>query len=125
MRRLWSVNELDNIKGIINIGCWAHAHRKFEQALENDPVPVRYVMLKIQEIYAIERKATEGNFTPDQIKELPEKESFPILEEFESWLLATAQTILLKSPIGKAIFYTYGIYRKPIRYTLDGRYRRQ
>jgi transposase len=116
-------NELDNIKGIITIGCWAHARRKFEQALENDPLPARYAMLKIQELYAIERKATEGNFTCDQIKELREKESFPILKEFETWLLATAQTVLPKSPIGKAIFYTYGIYRKLIRYTLDGRYR--
>jgi len=116
-------DDLDKIKGIITIGCWAHARRKFEQALENDPVPARYAMLKIQELYAIERKATEGNFTSDQIKELREKESFPILKEFETWLLATAQTVLPKSPIGKAIFYTYGIYRKLIRYTLDGRYR--
>ena len=116
-------NELDNIKGIITIGCWAHARRKFEQALENDPVPARYAMLIIQELYAIERRATESNFTPDQIKELREKESFPILKEFETWLLATAQTVLPKSPIGKAIFYTYGIYRKLIRYTFDGRYR--
>ena len=116
-------DDLDKIKGIITIGCWAHARRKFEQALENDPVPARYAMLKIQELYAIERKATEGNFTPNQIKEIREKESFPILKDFETWLLATAQTVLPKSPIGKAIFYTYGIYRKLIRYTLDGRYR--
>jgi transposase len=116
-------DDLDKIKGITTIGCWAHARRKFEQALENDPVPARYAMLKIQELYAIERKATEGNFTPDQIKELREKESYPILKEFETWLLATAQTVLPKSPIGKAIHYTYGIYRKLIRYTLDGRYR--
>ena len=116
-------DDLDKIKGIITIGCWAHARRKFEQALENDPVPARYAMLKIQELYAIERKATEGNFTSDQIKELREKESFQILKELETWLLATAQTVLPKSPIGKAIFYTYGIYRKLIRYTLDGRYR--
>jgi hypothetical protein len=116
-------DDLDKIKGITTIGCWAHARRKFEQALENDPAPARYAMLKIQELYAIERKATEGNFTPDQIKELREKESYPILKDFETWLLATAQTVLPKSPIGKAIHYTYGIYRKLIRYTLDGRYR--
>jgi hypothetical protein len=49
---------LDKIKVIITIGYWAHARHKFEQALENDPVPARYAMLKIQELYAIERKAT-------------------------------------------------------------------
>ena len=37
--------------------------------------------------------------------------------------MATAQTVLPKIPIGKAIHYTYGIYRKLIRYPLDGRYR--
>ena len=116
-------DQLDNIKGIITIGCWAHARRKFEQALENDPEQARYALLEIQKLYAIERKATEGNFTPEQTKELRRIESYPIIKEFETWLLDTARTVLPKSSIGKAINYTYGIYRKLIRYTLDGRYR--
>jgi len=116
-------DQLDNIKGIITIGCWAHARRKFEQALENDPVPARHALMEIQKLYAIERKATEGNYTPEQTKELRRIESYPIIKEFETWLLDTAQTVLPKSSIGKAINYTYGIYRKLIRYTLDGRYR--
>ena len=115
--------ELDKIKGIITIGCWAHARRKFEQALVNDPELARYALLEIQKLYAIERRATDANFTPDQIKELRQAESFPILKEFETWLLETAQTVLPKSPIGKAIIYTYGLYRRLIRYVLDGRYR--
>jgi hypothetical protein len=116
-------SELDNIKGIITIGCWTHARRKFEQALGNDSELATYALTKIKELYAIERKATENNLNPDQIKELRQKESLPILKEFEEWLWETSQKVLPKSPIGKAIAYTYSIYRRLMRYTLDGRYR--
>jgi transposase len=116
-------DQIDNVKGIMTIGCWAHARRKFEQALGNDSDMATYALLKIKELYAIERKASEANFSHEQIKELREKESFPILKEFETWLLDKIPTTPPKSPIGQAIHYTYGIYRKLIRYTLDGRYR--
>jgi len=116
-------SELDNVKGIITIGCWAHVRRKFDQALSNDSEQATYALTKIKELYAIERKATENNLNPDEIKELREKESLPILKEFEEWLWETSQKVLPKSPIGKAIAYTYSIYRRLMRYTLDGRYR--
>jgi transposase len=116
-------DQLDNIKGIMTVGCWAHARRKFEAALGNDSDLASYALSKIGELYAIERRATEGNFSHEQIREIREKESFPILKEFETWLLKQIPNVPPKSPIGVAILYTYGMYRKLIRYTLDGRYR--
>ena len=116
-------DHLDNTKGVITIGCWAHARRKFEQALENDPNTARYALLEIQKLYAIERRATQENMNPEQIRELRIAESYPILKSFEDWLLLSTQTILPKSPIGKAVLYTLSLYRRLVRYTLDGRYR--
>jgi transposase len=116
-------DDLEKVKGIITIGCWAHARRKFEQALGNDPQLAQYALLKIQELYEIERRATDANYTYDQIKELRETESYPKLREFETWLLDQIPAILPKSPIGKAILYTYGMYPKLVRYVMDGRYR--
>ncbi|MEI7502401.1 MAG: IS66 family transposase [Paludibacter sp.] len=116
-------DDLEKVKGIITIGCWAHARRKFEQALGNDPQLAQYALLKIQELYDIERLATDANYTYLQIKELRETESYPKLREFETWLLDQIPTILPKSPIGKAILYTYGMYPKLVRYVMDGRYR--
>ena len=107
----------------MTVGCWAHARRKFEAALGNDSELASYALSRIKELYAIERKATQGNFSHEQIKEVREKESFPILKEFETWLLKQISNVPPKSPIGVAILYTYGMYRKLIRYTLDGRYR--
>lgn len=115
--------QLDNIKGVITIGCWAHARRKFEQALDNDPVRANYALAQIKKLYDIERYATEANYSFDQIKALRAEKSFPILKAFEQWMLEQAAQVLPKSPIGKAILYTCGMYRRLVRYTLDGRYR--
>ncbi len=116
-------DDLEKVKGIITIGCWAHARRKFEQALGNDPALAQYALLKIQELYDIERLAKDANYTYDQIKELRETKSYPKLREFEVWLLEVIPTVLPKSPIGKAVLYTYGMYPKLVRYVMDGRYR--
>lgn len=115
--------QLDNIRGVITIGCFAHARRKFEQALDNDPERAKYALTEIRKLYDIEREAVELNYTHDQIKALRAEKSFPILKAFEEWLLEQAADILPKSPIGKAILYTCGMYRRLVRYTLDGRYR--
>ncbi len=115
--------QLDNIKGVMTIGCWAHARRKFEQALDNDPERAKYALAEIKKLYDVEREAVDLNYSHDQIKELRAQKSFPILKEFEIWLLEQAAQILPKSPMGKAILYTCGMYRRLIRYTLDGRYR--
>jgi len=114
---------LDNIKGIITIGCWAHVRRKFEQSLDNDPVRANYALAEIKKLYDIEREATEANYTHDQIKALRAEKSFPIIKDFEQWMLEQAAQVLPKSPIGKAILYACGMYRRLVRYTLDGRYR--
>jgi len=115
--------QLDNIKGVITIGCWAHARRKFEQALDNGPVRANYALAEIKKLYDVEREATDANYSFDQIKALRAEKSFPILKDFEEWMLEQAAQVLPKSPIGKAILYACGMYRRLVRYTLDGRYR--
>jgi hypothetical protein len=38
-------------KGMLLLGCWAHARQKFEQALKNDPVRAQFDLEQIQLIY--------------------------------------------------------------------------
>ena len=61
--------------GITHIGCMAHARRYFEKALSYDAEKAGLVMLKIQEIYAVERKAWEAGLMAAQRKELRLDES--------------------------------------------------
>src|SRR6516165_3922750 len=46
-------------RGMVEVGCWAHARRHFHQALETDPSRMRTVLLLIAQLYGIERTARE------------------------------------------------------------------
>lgn len=113
----------ENKEGVLLLGCWAHARRKFDQALGNDPPRAQFAMEQIQSLYAIERRITDENLPCKQAEELRKNEAYPILRAFEVWLEQNHASVLPSSPIGKAIRYTYGIYPRLARYVVDGRYR--
>jgi len=112
----------ENKKGVLLLGCMAHARRKFEIALKDDPERAKYALKIFRDLYAIEREAKEMELSHDAIKQLREEKSYPILKNFEKWLLENHSAVLPKSLIGKAISYTYNIYPRLARYVLDGRY---
>jgi transposase len=112
----------ENKKGVLLLGCMAHARRKFEQALKDDPERAKYALQVIRDLYEIERKARESELSPDKIKALREEESYPLIRDFEKWLFENSTKVLPKSLIGKAVLYTYNIYPRLARYVLDGRY---
>lgn len=112
----------ENKKGVLLLGCMAHARRKFEQALKDDPERAKYALKIIRDLYAIEREAQEMELSYDKIKQLREEKSYPVIKDFEKWLIENCTKVLPKSLIGKAILYTYNIYPRLARYVLDGRY---
>ncbi len=112
----------ENKKGVLLLGCMAHARRKFEQALKDDPQRAGYALKIIRDLYAIEREAQEMELSYDKIRQIREEKSYPIIKEFEKWLIENCTKVLPKSLIGKAIAYTYNIYPRLARYVLDGRY---
>ena len=111
----------ENKKGVLPIGCWAHARRKFEEALKEDKVRASYALEQISLLYHVERQADEQNLTFDQRAELRSRLAYPIMVAFEKWLLTEYPKVLPKGRIGRAIRYTYNIYHKLTRYHLDGR----
>lgn len=108
---------------VLLLGCWAHARRKFEQALKDDPPKAEYALQQIGLLYQLERQISEENLSREQVEELRKKGAYPILKDFEKWMDMNYPHVLPKSLIGKAISYTYGIYQRLARYVLDGRYR--
>ena len=44
-------------RGMVEVGCWAHARRHFHQGLESDPSRMRTVLLLIAQLYSVERTA--------------------------------------------------------------------
>lgn len=108
-------------KGVLPIGCWAHARRKFEEALKEDKYRASYALEQIGLLYDVERQADRENLSDDGRAELRSRLSYPIMVAFEKWMLKEYPKVLPKGRIGKAISYTYNIYHKLTRYHLDGR----
>lgn len=104
------------------LACMAHARRKFEQALENDPERAEKVLIIIRDLYQVEREAQEAQLSYDEIKLYRQEKSVPLLEKLEKYLIEEKPLVLPKSAIGKAINYTLKLWPRLKRYIEDGRF---
>lgn len=87
-------------------GCWAHARRKFDQALETDPLRANEMLALIAELYIIERKAKDDGLDAEAIKALRQQFSKPIIvKQIKPLLEKWQDSVLPKSPLKKAITY--------------------
>lgn len=113
--------QFDGEEDITLLGCMAHGRRYFEKALDNDRERAQYALTAIQKLYAIERTAKEQEgFSTDQLTELRQKESVPILEELKLWMEEQYGQVAPKSSIGKALAYSLKFWKRLIRYTNNG-----
>lgn len=111
----------ENKKGVLPIGCWAHARRKFEEALKEDQARASYALEQIGLLYQVERRADKEKLSDEERSELRSRLAYPIMVAFEKWMLREYPKVLPKGRIGKALRYTYNIYHKLTRYHLDGK----
>ena len=109
-------------KGVLLLGCWAHARRKFTEAMKEDKAGAEYALDQIGKIYKVEAMATDQDMDYEQRAELRKRLAYPILRAFEKWLVQYYPKVLPKGRMGKAISYTYNIFHRLSRYHLDGRY---
>lgn len=115
-------NNLRNRANIIQMACMAHARRKFEHALNNDPALATEALLMFGKLYEIERDAREQNLSHDDIKALRQEKSLPVLLQMEAWLKEKMNLVLPKSAIGQAIAYTLALWPRLTRYIEQGRF---
>jgi len=106
---------------IIEVGCWAHARRYFFEAKETDPALANQALLRIGELYAVEREAAEGKLDAPARQALRQAKAAPLVESLGQWLAVITPTLLPKSPIGKAVAYAQSNWRALTRYLEDGR----
>ena len=112
----------ENAPGKRLIGCWAHARRKFVEALDEDKKHASEALVYIGKLYKIEDEMREAELDADVIRERRQKEAYPIIQDFERWLDAVSTGMSSKSLIGQAVSYTYVLLPRLSRYVLDGRY---
>jgi transposase len=105
---------------ITHVACMAHARREFEKALAYDAQKAGTIMKKIQELYAIERRAREGNLTHAQRKELRLEESLQLMNELGKMIVEMRKTAIPMSPMGKALSYSINRWDSLLNYLSDG-----
>jgi transposase len=108
----------DPARGLIEVGCWAHARRYFHKALESDQPRMGPVLLLIAQLYRVEE---QGRALSSQERlGLRQLESRPILDKLHDYLLETQAEVLPKSPAGRAVRYTLKNWTALNRYCEDG-----
>ena len=112
----------ENAPGKRMIGCWAHVRRKFVEALDENRKYASEAIVYIGKLYKIEEEMREAGLGVDEVKERRQKESYPLIQEFEKWMDAVADKFKPKSRMGRALVYTYTLLPRLSRYVLDGRY---
>jgi transposase len=105
-------------RGLIEVGCWAHARRYFHKALESDQAHMGPALLLIAQLYRVERQA-QWLKAEDRLR-LRQLQSLPILDKLRNYLLDIQPEILPKSPAGRAVRYTLKNWTALTRYCEDG-----
>ncbi len=113
----------ENKKGVLLLGCWAHARRKFIEALKEDKAGAQYALEQIGLIYAVESMAEDQELDYQKTAELRARLAYPILFGFERWIVSYMPKALPKGRMSQALTYTYSLFHRLSRYHLDGRYR--
>lgn len=108
----------DPARGLIEVGCWAHARRYFHKALESDQARMGPVLLLIAQLYRVEKHAR--GLAPQERLRLRRLQSQLILEKLQKYLLEMQTEVLPKSPEGRAVRYTLKNWTALTRYAEDG-----
>lgn len=112
----------ENKKGVLLLGCWAHARRKFTESLQEDKTGAEYALKQIGMLYRVEVMATDQEMDAGQRAELRQELAYPILTAFEKWIVSYYPKTIPKGRMNRALSYTYSLFHRLSRYHLDGRY---
>lgn len=104
---------------IIEVGCWAHARRKFDEAKSSAMSESLEMLSRIRRFYEIERRFREAD--PAARQRARESEAIPLLEAFFERCGELAPQTLPSSPLGKALTYALNQQKALLRYVTDGR----
>lgn len=103
------------------VGCWAHARRKFVEIVILHPDSVAQEVLDlIGALYDMERKAKEEGVTDSGRRGLRKKKSKPLLKKIYKWLCTHQPEVVPKSPLGQAIAYALNNWIALTRFLGDG-----
>lgn len=112
--------------GLTHVGCFAHARRRFFEAIQALPQSERKretaaheIVRRIDALYAIEREIKV--LTPEQRTEVRRERAAPLLDALYLFASSLQQQTLPSGKLGEALGYLTKQWPKLVRYVEDGR----
>lgn len=104
---------------IIEVGCWAHARRKFFELYDTSKnTMAKEVLDRIAQLYQIESKTKA--MTIDERERIRRAEAIPILDELYAYLMRQSHTLAPSSNSSKAVNYALKRWQALSRYANSG-----
>ena len=108
-------------RGVIEVGCMAHARRKFHDLYANHRSDIADEALRLfGSLYEIEREAREQRLDAEGRKQLRQQRAKPVAELLRQWLVRQRGQVPEGSATAKAIEYSLRRWAALIRYLGDG-----
>lgn len=110
----------DRSRGLVEVGCWAHARRHVYQALDTERGRMGAVLAYIAQLYAVEKRARQSEIHGEPLRLLREHGARPVLAHLQAYLDQIAHELLPKSEAGKAVAYIRNNWSALTCYVEDG-----
>lgn len=114
------------VKNVTLVGCWAHARRKYDEALKGMPpsqektgTAAEQGLQFCNQLFSIERELKEK--TPEERHATRQEQSRPVLDAYVAWLKQQRSRTLPKSKLGEAMTYSLNQWEKLTAFLNDGR----
>jgi transposase len=115
-------DELFRKEGIIEVGCWAHGRRKFDEAVSSRPREATDILARIARLYH-EVETPCADMTPKERRRRRQEHAAPILAGIFEKLEELKQQTIPSEPLRKAVDYALNQRQPLCRYLEDGRLR--
>ena len=99
---------IKDMPGIIHVGCFAHARRKFFEAskITKNPRSAEEGMKHIRMLYQLEDALRNQELDNETFLAERKARAGPLLEKYKAWLLKRKDELLPSSLLGKAVNYS-------------------
>lgn len=103
---------------IVHAACWAHARRKFFQAVELNPKVQSAIRIvaQIDELFGIDAQARDQGLSQEERQLLRLEKSKPLLEQIKTQIQTARSDALPKSVLAKACNYTLTLWTRLSRF---------
>jgi hypothetical protein len=105
-------------EGLVHVACWAHARRKFFDAVKlnaQDVTAIR-IVAQMDALFAIDAEARAGALSLEARHALRRQKAAPLLEQLKAGIEAARAAALPQSALAKACSYTLTLWGRLTRF---------